>query len=354
MQKSLLVLLGIIVFALVGCGDQPTRPQPSFMTPQAQVVPTDVQKVLDRCTLSEEGLTSDPSLAAINPLSPATGPDTSYDVYAVTILWGTLLNAGTPPIPPTDWTGRLWVNGVARVDVRYTIAFEPGQDSLAPPDMPSAAAWVSQTTADFDGICALVFLKRGITYITPPMLTFETNPFTVSLPFEKLEKLAAFYRVDNINGVAIMARKVSYNACPGGLIKGEWVKEDVAGSKGTFNGIWVDRWGNPVGVMAGRFWTNEDGYGEFAGYLSGVMLTVIIAEFKGTWQYDDHRMCPICGSGHGRFLGSFRYMNENVSGEMRGEFGDFSLPVDQLKMPLIGVWRRNCPYTDITDDNSDQ
>jgi hypothetical protein len=354
MKKTIIFFLGIGVLAWAGCSDQPMTPQaPVDTAPQAQYVPPDLQKMLDRYTISDEGVASDPSLVAVNLSSALMVPDTGYDVYAVTFLWGSLLTGVQPPIIPTDWTGKLWVNGVARVDVRYTIDFEPGEDSLVPVDIPSAAAWVSQTAGDVDGISTLVFLKRGITYFMQPTLTFETKPFTISLPFDKLERLTAFYKVDNSSGVAILARRISYNACPAGLIKGEWIKEDIAGQKGTFSGIWVDRWGTPIGVMSGRFWTNEDGYGEFSGHLSGIQLTVVIAELKGVWRYDDPRMCPICGAGRGVFRGSFRYLNEDISGQMRGEFGDFSLPPDQLKMPLIGVWQYTCPFTDINPDSPD-
>ena len=355
MKKSIIVLLGIAVAIFAGCSDQPTTPQSSHdTTPPAQSVPADLQGRLNGYTITEDGTVPDPSLEAVNSSFAQTVADTGYDVYAVTFLWGSLLNASQPPSITTDWSGKLWANAVAVVDVRYTIDFEPGEDSLVPVNTPSAAAWVSFTSGDADGISALVFLKRGIEYFARPMLTFETTPFTISFPFERLENLTAYFPVDNMNGVAVMARKIYYHPCPAGLIKGEWIKEDISGRRGTFSGVWVDRCGNPVGVMAGLFWTNENGGGEFSGTLSGVQLDVVIAELKGIWRYDDSRLCPICGAGHGIFRGSFRYLMENVSGEMMGEFGDLSLPADQLRMPLIGVWRHHCPFTDAIHGNPDR
>jgi hypothetical protein len=352
MKKLITILLGITVAVFAGCSDQPTTPQPpSEAVPQAQSVPADLQRTLSRYTITDDGIAIDPALAAVNSSFSPAATDTGYDVYAVTFLWGSLLNVPQPPSVTTDWSGRMWANAVAIVDVRYTIDFERGEDSLVPVDVPSAAAWVSYTTGDLDGISTLVFLKRGIEYFAQPMLTFETAPFTISFPFERLENLTAYFPVDNMNGVAVMARKIHYNPCPAGLIRGEWIKGDIAGRRGTFGGIWVDRCGNPVGVMSGRFWTNEDGLGEFSGTLSGIQLTVVIAELNGIWRYDDPRMCPICGAGHGFFRGTFRYLTENTSGEMMGEFGDLSLPPDQLRMPLIGVWRRHCPFMDVAPDN---
>lgn len=352
MKELFTILLGIAVAVVAGCSDQPTAPQPSTnTTPQAQSVPADLQEKLDRCTFTDDGAVADPSLEPVNSSFAPPVTDTSYDVYAVTFLWGSLLNASQLPGTTIDWTGRMWINAVAVVNVRFTIDFEPGQDSLIPVSTPSEAAWVSYTTADADGISTLVFLKRGIEYFAQPTLTFETGPFTISFPFDKLENLLAYFPVDNRSGVAVMARRIHYHPCPAGMIKGEWLKDDISGRTGTFNGTWVDRCGNPVGVMSCQFWTNDDGRGEFTGTLSGVQLDVVLAELKGFWRYDDPGMCPICGAGHGIFRGTFQYLNENAGGEMMGEFGDLSNSADQLRLPLIGVWRHHCPFTDAVHDN---
>jgi hypothetical protein len=88
------------------------------------------------------------------------------------------------------------------------------------------------------------------------------------------------------------------------------------------------------------------------------MLDYIICEFRGTWWYDDPRLCPmpICGTGHGWFRGQFVYADgTNRGGRMFGEIGDFQAPVaTALELPFSGIWHDFCgwnPPKPNTDDN---
>jgi hypothetical protein len=71
---------------------------------------------------------------------------------------------------------------------------------------------------------------------------------------------------------------------------------------------------------------------------------------EGYWFYDDMRMCPMCGEGHGVFYGTFEdQMGSNRAGTIFGEFGDYSLPPDDIEMPYRGFWQYNCPVVSLTN-----
>ena len=199
---------------------------------------------------------------------------------------------------------------------------------------------------DFDGISFLVFLKRGVVYITPPILTFETAPITLHFDFSELVKLNALYQLEHGNALAVHARKIWPPRCPGGFIEGRWIREDNTGSHGRFEGVWMNYKGEPEGYLNGAFWTNNDGRREFDGWVSGYYTDHIIAELKGTWWYGDPSLCVTCGQGHGWFHGHFVYANgTNRGGKVAGEFGHFLTPtVDQAALPLRGIWHELCPW----------
>ena len=92
----------------------------------------------------------------------------------------------------------------------------------------------------------------------------------------------------------------------------------------------------------GRYWVTEDGHRVLEGSVSGLHTDQVIAELKGTWGYDDPRMCPMCGMGHGFFHGKFEMLHNGAVGVFGGEFGNWALPPDDLVMPFKGVWKLNC------------
>jgi hypothetical protein len=251
-------------------------------------------------------------------------------MYAVTFIWGHLLNVRMPPFPVEDWSGELSVSSAEGVvKVFRQIDFEDDEDYLLPVVKPTAAAWVSKTAGDFDGLGLLIWAPAvSTTDVQAPGLTFKTIPFSITLPFSKLERLLAYYPVSDTDGVAVLARRVDRLAWPRGFIKGEWVPEEKDANRGSLTGMWYDLFGIPVGTMAGSFWTDPDGVRRFEGWLSGVFLTVVLDEFKGTWS---------CGEGHGRFEGTYRYLNSKETGILWGEFGGGA------RMPLMGIWRADCP-----------
>ena len=78
--------------------------------------------------------------------------------------------------------------------------------------------------------------------------------------------------------------------------------------------------------MNGRFWTNEDGRRVLEGSVSAYHTDEVMFHLRGSWLYDDMRMCPMCGVGHGVFHGKIFRTNDRAIGEFHGEFGDWSLP----------------------------
>jgi hypothetical protein len=346
-MRKFLIVMACLVLIGAGCSRQPTTPDSgATVDPDLQPVPAEVQRLLDLHAV-------DPELSLPGIESPqgdfASLTDTSYDVYAVTFLWGTFFPPTTDVAPPpTDWSGKLWINAEAFIGVHAVIDFEPGQDAVIDEDQPSLAAWRSITENDFDGLSFLVFVKRGILYFAAPWLTYETEPIKLEFTLDRLEKLDAFYHVAPWSGVAVHARKLRPNHCRHGILEGRWVKADNTGSEGHFDGIWADANGQPIGPVAGRFWTTDDGQHLLEGVVSGGTTTQVIMYLEGVWEYDDYRMCPMCGTGHGKFIGRFKMADGDGGGKFGGEFGDWSIDAAQLVMPFKGRWRFDCP-NDATD-----
>lgn len=317
-------------------------------------MPEDVQKLIDDLTPTDDGLISFDETAS---QFPSEFQSDGYDIYAVTLLWGNLLNIMPPVTADTlDWSGRLAVNGQGAVNVRCLIDFEPGQDSLLQPNDPSIvtpyAVWISYTASDLDGLCFFVFVRRDVTTDVAPTLDLKTASFSMRWGFDQLDKFAAYYPVANNAGMAILARRIWTNACPGGYLEGKWIKEDNAGNNGRMEGLWLDHAGDPIGILTGNFWTTDNGGRVFRGWVSGLVTDQIIAEFKGTWVYTDPALCLTCGSNQGMFRGEFVYLDREGSGKFKGVFGIDQVSVDMLSLPFVGTWRMNCPYDDKTDNPS--
>ena len=351
MRRFTIIMSLSLALLFAGCSDQTVSPEAETEI-ENQAVPEPILKLLNDNSPGDDGSAPD-GFEIRNSLDPNQLVDTAYDVYAITVLWGNLLNLPNPNDVITDWSGSLWVNAEAFVNVTYEISFEAGQDSVIPTNVPSMAAWVSKTAYDFDGLSFLVYFNPNNVYFAEPMVTFDTGPFSISLDFRQLIHFAAYYPVDNQNGVAILSKRLWHHGCPSGFMEGEWIKNGYMSDSGLIQGLWMSRDGTPLGYLTGTFWPHgEDGNydglgGGFAGSISGYYLTVVIAEFQGTWWYDDLRMCPVCGEGHGKFRGRYNYStDEGGGGIMLGEFGDYSLPPDDINMPFIGIWRDDCVYAE--------
>jgi hypothetical protein len=344
------ITMMLMLVVVAGCSEKSTTPELTEPVQSvAEEMPADVLEVMEANTPTEFDLA--PADGQGGPTWPNIDFSGDYDVYAVTFLWGQFFDM-THQVEPTDWSGTLSVNGVAKVHPRRTIHFEPETDSLLPSDIEAAAAWVSYTGHDFDGINFLVFLDRTVTYITAPTLTFDTEPIVLEYSFDQLVRMDEFHLLDGGNAIGVHARKIWPQRCPGGFLEGTWLKADNSGANGTIEGLWLNMLGEPTGYLSGIFSTDSEGHRIIEGSVSGYVTDHVIAEFKGTWWYDDRRMCITCGQGHGWFRAHFVSADGSERrGRLSGEIGNFHSPTDsELELPIHGVWHDYCPWDHVDTD----
>jgi hypothetical protein len=340
-------LAGLI---LAGCSGDSMTTAPQNNNGNTTDVPKEVAELLETNTPDGEEVVIE-AVAGGYDFIPDEFLD-SCDIYSITFLWGSFCNTMPPAVNLTDWSGKLWVNGLAYVHPHVTIDFEPNQDYIIEENIHESAAWVSYVSTDFDGIHFLVFLKKNVIYITPPWLTYESEQIKLELPFEKLNHYMAFYPTSNGQALAVLAHRVWINKCSHGTVKGRWLKDKSGLGSGSFHGHWINHLGIPIGYLDGYYWINNDNIGEFAGSITGLTTDQILGEVYGYWRYDDPRDCILCGEGHGIFAGKFVMNESNVHGYLGGTFGDYSLPPDDLDMPFSGVWKARC-NVGISYDDSD-
>jgi hypothetical protein len=342
MRWMLFLSLLFLILAIAGCSQESTNPVPAVDRPVSNAaLPIQVRQIIDE---KFDEILHGPTVAA----TPGNDDPTlaRYDIYALVYLWGHLTNADGGPSVTTDWTGMLTTTAVGHLQPIMGLFFEEGQDSLVPTDANIHIAWVSFTENDFDGVAGLMFVDRDAVYTTPPTLIFNTEPFYLELPIYQLDLFYGYYLVDDFNSVAVHTRRIFTNDCPGGFMDGEWIRDDIGGLTGTFQGLWLNHDNSPKGYFSGIFWTEADGITRrFSGSLSGYDTDEVIAELFGNWAYDDPRLCPVCGSSHGWYRGRYVYLDGTITGGIRGVFGDYNQPPEENHLPLSGVWRQDCPST---------
>jgi len=342
MKKQVVTFVLLTAFFLAGCTQEKISPVSSVNnTPQIEEIPADIRILLDQYTVEEEI-----DISEIAPLSAdfdsSMLSDSMYDFYIVTFLWGKLQHTSPPTDLITDWSGSLSVNGPSKVFALLPIYFEHNEDSLIPEDHPNGEMWASSTQNDFDGILFLVLYDKLTPTFAPQILTFDTEPITLQFDFQQLVHMQALYQVDSVNGVAVSSQKIQPIVCPEGHFAGSWIKADSSQSEGSFEGLWFSHSGDTVGYVNGIFWTNEEGHGLLEGAVSGYQTDQVIAILNGIWVYDDYRLCPMCGMGHGKFKGQFSLLENDANGFFRGEFGNYELPPNDRIMPFRGRWHLNC------------
>ncbi len=345
MRIFILFFAGLLV-ALIGCGEKVSNPNPADnRTPTTAEIPDVAKDMLDNY------LNENDEAAAYawwsNLDSNAVDIACHSEAFAITFLWGDLFGTGSSATVITDWSGTLNINAVGSIRVRHIIDFEDGQDSVLITDVPTVSAWVSATNMDLDGLSFIVTARTDVQYFMAPVLTFETAPITLHFNLFDLIQLDTFYMADNRNGVAVHSRRIWQNSCPGGTITGQWIKYDNTGDTGFIYGYWLNYNGDTLGIMSGTFGgpaTNDTPWRQFRGSVSGLYLDVVLFEFNGFWYYDDARECAVCGQGHGRFWGKFIDLMNSRRGLIAGQFGDYSLPPNDVILPLTGYWQYHCPW----------
>ena len=349
MKKQVIILVAFAAFFLAGCAEEKISPVSSENnTSQIEEIPSDVRTLLDQYTVEEEIDISEIAQVPAD-LDNSMLSDSMYDFYIVTFLWGNLPHNFSATDLITDWSGSLSVNGPSKVFALHPIDFEPDQDSLIPENHPNGEMWASSTQNDFDGIMFLVLYDKLTPTFAPQILTFDTDPITLRFDFRQLVHMQAFYRVDSVNSVAVISQKIRPRICPEGYFAGRWVKADSSHSNGRFEGLWFTHARDTVGYLNGRFWTDDEGQGLLEGVVSGYYTDQVIAKLHGVWAYDDNRLCPTCGVGHGQFKGRFKFLERDANGYFRGEFGNYELPPNDRVMPFRGRWHLDCVDI-VTDD----
>ena len=338
--------IGFLTFCtlllITGCSDSPTTsPEPTSPTVSNELPSAALEMVRVYGAQDDGSLTVE--MADLTERDLATFlADTSFDVYAVTLVWGSLYLTD-PPVPVNqtmDWSGGAGVNGVGKMGVAHTLSFELGEDSLVPTNDPVSIAWHSATMNDIDGIVCYIAMKRGIVYITPPMFSVKTQPVSFEVPVETLARFQAFYPAGLTAGMAIHARKLHLNICPRGVIEGEWIRSDSGDMQGRFAGKWMTADRMHIGYVRGHFRGGET-RNLFEGDYTDLNDS-LLGHMRGRWAYTDYAMCPTCGTRFGIFSGEVVDLEGNVIGELKGEFGRLDLPTSPRSLPLRGVWRFYC------------
>ncbi len=340
MRVAVVSVVAAAAWLVFSCGVAAPSPEQPEQSAAPDGVPLEVRELVEAQGVTDQMISDAAEQDEDGCLWPPL-PDGSCAVYAVTFVWGHLCGVRMPPFPLLDWSGGLSVSSPdASIRVIRTIDFE-GEDLLLPAPDPASVAWESTTAGDFDGLGALIRVPTAspATAATAD-LTFKTPPLSITLPFAKLDRLIAYYPVSDTDGVVVLARRLDALAWPRGFIRGEWVPGPQDPSQGSLRGMWYNLFGAPVATMGGSFWTTAGG-GALEGWLSGVWLTVVLAELEGTWQCDDPSLCATCGCEHGQFEGKYWYLNRKETGVLRGRFGDCAWT--DRRIQLTGVWRADCP-----------
>lgn len=134
--------------------------------------------------------------------------------------------------------------------------------------------------------------------------------------------------------------------CHRGTLEGYWIRDDIFSFTGEISGVMYAKNSEPFAYYNGEFFKSNDGNQYFSASISGYYTDQVMGFMFGTWYYDDYRMCPMCGTGHGQFSGYLVLYEYNRWGKVRGEFGDYTQPVDQDSLPMSGVWKTICRNTD--------
>ncbi len=344
-------LAGVLAFA--GCSDTPTDSDSHFQAvelPESYLPPDHMMGTLEYYAEFGNDLTAQRPVKHERFRHQQLNDD-EYDIYSVTFLWGHLAPTTAADAASLDWSGTLSANAEVLIEPWFTILFDEGEDYLVDENDPAMVEWVSACALDIDGISFKVKHKPGNHYTVPPVLIFEAAAITVEVPFSQLDHYIAYYPVSNHGqGVAVLAKRIWDGSCPSGMLKGEWLRDEDNSFKGRFNGLWLDDNGEPIGQYVGHYWQDPDSEnfyaGVFEGSVSGLVTDEVIAEFHGTWWFDDLRLCPMCGDDRGKFVGRVRWLENDAKGWMRGGFGDLTAEVGPRPLPMTGVWKQICHYAD--------
>jgi hypothetical protein len=335
---AVLSVIALLFVVAIGCSDRQNSPTTSNQpVPTQQQMPVGIQSLIDQNTPGNDGswpaTLIDPSLIVPDSM------DTNFQVYLMTFLWGNIDSSSSGAVP-TDWSGSVSFTGSGLLAPTRIISFERGQDSLLPRTSPVVISWVSKTLRDFDGLSMLLFVRRNSPLTVIPQVQFNTAPISVKFDTAQLKDLNAFYRIDDNNGLAVHSHRLFHPFCPHGVVAGQWIRSDTSAFAGTIKARWLDADGNPIGVLDGLFWKDANAAPQFKGRII-TASTRPFGTVSGVWTYDDPRMCPMCGEGHGRLVGRINAPGGALIGMLSGQFGNPTIPTPRA-LPMSGIWRLDC------------
>jgi hypothetical protein len=242
------------------------------------------------------------------------------------------------------WDGHAAANAEAAIRVATTIDFEDGDEVVTDTTQPAIIGWRSSTQDDLDGVSFLLFVKRGVVYVVPPVLSFVTPPISFDIPIESLAHHVSYHPVDHTSGVVVLARQIENVPCPHGHLAGKWIFDANDRTKGEFHGEWLSADHNVEGLLSGTFWTEADGRRLMHGQVSGVLTDQVILELDGVWCLTPHLgnvACVACAD-VGYFVGRWKYTNGSGGGKWAGTFGEPDLTNASPELPFRGVWIQHC------------
>jgi hypothetical protein len=347
--RHTLLVLSIALLLCAACQDNsnPTQSQSPGEFTEIELQGWSIDRLRDSSFVYENLL--DKALISANTNSgvDALLNDTSYDVYAVTTIWGSF-DATTADVAPAitmDWSGSMTMTGCGVLGLINTISFEPDQDYLLPTLMLwTSIAWHSETSNDVDGLVCYVAVSHDCPLTVMPQLTIQTIPIALTYPAEKLADLNEYYPVSNTAGILVYSRKLTGHLCKRGVMQGSWVRGDASHSFGTFEGTWaIINTANTdpslTGKLRGEFWAG-DTLNSFTGEWYGPN-DARPGTIAGEWIYTDPTDCALCGTQYGIFKGLIFAPNGDQIGVLEGEFGHLEIPSPN-KLEFKGTFALRC------------
>jgi hypothetical protein len=225
----------------------------------------------------ETGYAEDPSLDS-ELKSDEAKPDAV--VFFLRIIWGQI-PANPENTAKTVWDGKIYSNSAA-IKIMKIIRFEPETDKVLPRTDKKVVEFTSTTLPHNDGLLLkiiapkneiLAALKNDTAVI--PAITFETKPYTKTIPLTDINGLHKMVTVDNLGNKVFAAGflKPAFD-CPKGFIDGYFKKVTEKG--GIFGGKWISMNGEYHGKLAGIWGLNKKGKKVIYGIYTG-----IDSKFKG-------------------------------------------------------------------------
>lgn len=205
-----------------------------------------------------------------------------------------------PDRQPLVWDGQLSVNGENMLAVKAPLRFEFPFDHLTRRTDRQVVGWHSSTGWHVDGILVCVLSKPDSNGALAGTLEFATGPLTTSFDLSELDGLAERIAVDEAgNAVAFRAfRPDLADRCARGFMGGAWMS-DPDGPGGVFRGRFVLANGHFRACLAGRYGTNDQGERVFAGKIiarDGTLLGLV----AGQWEPSPDLVAG--GHFHGRWV----------------------------------------------------